>query len=555
MSSRFLLGLHADNAQHMNGADNHDVATAPHEAGLGSTAASGSVRPRPQWPRLQLPGADRLRNIASRRQAAEGDIAGPSSKPKEPAHAARQECAACMDQFQSAWMRRAPCSHTFCETCLTTLYTTALESINTFPPQCCGREIPLSLMSFHGSSRYEVLARRHRALTILKENEGAFYCSKPTCSGIIPGSSIHDHVAACPQCETKTCTKCKGSAHDGQCPEDPAMRQLQQLAGEQGWTRCVQCNRIVELAEGCIHMSRLLSVLLSTPEPCLAMIHFTTNTSIACRCGAQFCYLCGRQWRTCRCENLIMHHMIKNAPEVKVFLDRVAGVFGNGVAEPILGEICFYLPRRILDAIFGAVSWRQVLFSFFIIAKFDLQGNRQLPWAPPFTQHGDPAVARTGIISALLEAWAALRNTDWLDRHNTRVAGGTNPQETGSPSRQHAAPLPPGPSSSALPSALTDTAPTSERPGPNRNSMPSSSAPIRLPELADVSPQGLPPPRAQLSSSVASVRPTGLDDRESTLPQPRPTVGGETRMGLSPRPGQPRVSWLDRLVRQSQSRS
>lgn len=255
MSSYFLPGFNIDNVQHVNGADNHDVATTQHEAHLGSTAASVSVRPR-----LQLPGAARLQNIALRRRAAEGDTAIHSSKPKEPDNAARQECAACMDQFRSAWMRRAPCSHTFCETCLTILYTTALNSIDTFPPQCCGREIPLSLMSFHSGPRYEALARRHKELTILKENEGAFYCSKPTCSGIIPESCINDNVAACPRCETKTCTKCKGSAHEGQCPEDPDMQQLQQLAREKGWARCVQCSRIVELAEGCIHMSKLKAV-------------------------------------------------------------------------------------------------------------------------------------------------------------------------------------------------------------------------------------------------------------------------------------------------------
>lgn len=275
------------------------------------------------------------------------------------------------------------------------------------------------------------------------------------------------------------------------------------------------------------------------------MIHFTTNISIACRCGAQFCYLCGRRWRTCRCDDLVMHRLIKNGPEVEVFLDSLASVFSYDVAEPILGEICFYHPRLIIDAVFGADSWRRVLAAFFHIAKTDLLGNRQLPWAPRFTSQGAPPVARMVSPPALLEAWATLSNTDWHDRHNTRFAGRTMPEETRLPTRQHVAPLPRGPSSSALQPALTVTTPTSQQLGPNRTSMPSSSAPIRLPELADVPPQTPRPHWAHLSSSVISVRPTGLDNRDSMLLQPRPTVGvraGETQMGLGPRPVQPCVS-------------
>lgn len=48
-----------------------------------------------------------------------------------------------------------------------------------------------------------------------------------------------------------------------------------QLAEEEGWKRCYNCNALVEHKDACQHMT--------------------------CRCGAQFCYVCNERWRTCSC--------------------------------------------------------------------------------------------------------------------------------------------------------------------------------------------------------------------------------------------------------------
>lgn len=47
------------------------------------------------------------------------------------------------------------------------------------------------------------------------------------------------------------------------------------LAEEEGWKRCFVCHALVEHRDACQHMT--------------------------CRCGAQFCYVCGQRWRTCNC--------------------------------------------------------------------------------------------------------------------------------------------------------------------------------------------------------------------------------------------------------------
>ena len=53
------------------------------------------------------------------------------------------------------------------------------------------------------------------------------------------------------------------------------MNLTNQLAEEEGWKRCTNCHALVEHREACQHMT--------------------------CRCGFNFCYVCGQRWRTCRC--------------------------------------------------------------------------------------------------------------------------------------------------------------------------------------------------------------------------------------------------------------
>ncbi|KAG9701962.1 hypothetical protein KCU69_g6993, partial [Aureobasidium melanogenum] len=80
----------------------------------------------------------------------------------------------------------------------------------------------------------------------------------------------------CPRCKTKVCTLCNNKLHTtGECPKDPETKRLVDLAREKGWQRCYNCKAMVELKEGCNHMT--------------------------CRCGSDFCMLCASPWKTCEC--------------------------------------------------------------------------------------------------------------------------------------------------------------------------------------------------------------------------------------------------------------
>ncbi|CAG8973948.1 hypothetical protein HYALB_00007477 [Hymenoscyphus albidus] len=147
-----------------------------------------------------------------------------------------------------------------------------LQSETQFPPKCCLNPVPYPLIPAKLQKPY-----RARQLEWSTPASSRVYCSHSPCNSLIP--SIHitpsHQLAACPTCHKKTCTACLGAAHQGECPEDPALRQTENLAEMQRWKRCYACHAFVDHNRGCRHMT--------------------------CRCTAQFCYICTARWRTCSC--------------------------------------------------------------------------------------------------------------------------------------------------------------------------------------------------------------------------------------------------------------
>ncbi|KAJ8125734.1 hypothetical protein O1611_g7905 [Lasiodiplodia mahajangana] len=63
-----------------------------------------------------------------------------------------------------------------------------------------------------------------------------------------------------------------------------------QIARRERWQRCQKCFTMVELNHGCFH--------------------------ITCKCGAQFCYLCGAKWKTCQCDHWEEHRLYERAEQI-----------------------------------------------------------------------------------------------------------------------------------------------------------------------------------------------------------------------------------------------
>ncbi|KAI5778851.1 hypothetical protein EDC01DRAFT_321795, partial [Geopyxis carbonaria] len=191
---------------------------------------------------------------------------------------AESECSSCMEDHRNTKLTTLPCMHKYCATCLQTLIQTAMSDSTLFPPRCCLEPIPVRTCT-------AILSRTDGATLKLKLRESLvpagdrIYCPAPTCAAWIPPPRLHstDQAFPCPTCRTGICRHCKQRAHplDTECPEDSGLRAVLDEAERQGWRRCYRCHALVELTIGCMHMK--------------------------CRCKAEFCYVCGDRWKTCRC--------------------------------------------------------------------------------------------------------------------------------------------------------------------------------------------------------------------------------------------------------------
>ena len=219
------------------------------------------------------------------------------------------DCVACTDTCPRSEGFQAPCGggHFYCRDCLRELFRNAMQDEALFPPRCCTYHIPLpNVRALLGGE----LAREFEHRSIELSAEDRTYCSHPQCSAFIPPASVAGDIGTCPTCRRQTCTICKAAAHVGEdCPQDPGLQEVVEMAEREGWRRCGRCRRMVEMSFGCNHMT--------------------------CRCGHQFCIVCGRQWPTCRCRPLQEVRMERQQREANPRPgDRVPRAVQNLFAQP-----------------------------------------------------------------------------------------------------------------------------------------------------------------------------------------------------------------------------
>ncbi|GAB7363016.1 hypothetical protein MBLNU230_g3310t1 [Neophaeotheca triangularis] len=146
------------------------------------------------------------------------------------------------------------------------------------PPKCCTDEhIPLKYVDKLFSDRFK---RQWNERYQEYNTKNRIYCPSPKCGNWIKPSHLHTSMgrkyALCPKCKTKVCAHCNMKMHRSlDCPQDPDIQKLEQQAKDEGWQRCYNCSALVELKEGCNHMT--------------------------CRCTAEFCIKCASKWKSCDC--------------------------------------------------------------------------------------------------------------------------------------------------------------------------------------------------------------------------------------------------------------
>lgn len=207
-----------------------------------------------------------------------------ASRPKPSAVAYRQ-CIACDSKTPLSDSFQAPCGHHYCLQCLHTLFEISTTDENLFPPRCCKQKILLASAKLYLSSD---LTRTFEQRSVDIKTSDRTYCSQPTCSSFIAIANITGDRATCTACGLSTCTICKSSAHNGDCPEDTGTQQVLDTAREQGWQRCYRCRRVVELDVGCNHMMYVPSLkhfdqlLLTRIIAVLAVLNSGISSSLFC---------------------------------------------------------------------------------------------------------------------------------------------------------------------------------------------------------------------------------------------------------------------------------
>ncbi|KAK3693569.1 hypothetical protein B0T22DRAFT_476404 [Podospora appendiculata] len=184
------------------------------------------------------------------------------------------ECVSCLDDIDPASGIKTAC-HYYCGECFQRLIATALENEAQWPPKCCLTNISFLTITRHISGELMEQYREKDAEYSIPVQD-RLYCSQPDCGEWIKKVDKANKTAQCSQGHTM-CILCRQAPHslNEPCPQNRDQQLADQLAEEEGWRHCYNCHVLVEHRDACQHMT--------------------------CRCGAQFCYVCGEQWRTCGC--------------------------------------------------------------------------------------------------------------------------------------------------------------------------------------------------------------------------------------------------------------
>ncbi|OBT95237.1 hypothetical protein VE01_07600 [Pseudogymnoascus verrucosus] len=206
------------------------------------------------------------------------DMFTPGIKEEEPVKLV--ECLTCLsDDIPRRKSAKLKCGHRMCHSCLRRIFKLSVTDPQHMPPKCCTADcIPLKHVDKLFDIPFKKLWNRKFQEYTTKNR---IYCPSRRCGEWIKPGNYHDdgkggRYGKCGRCKTRVCVKCSGKWHGRrECAGDEETNRLLEAAKEAGWQRCYSCRTMVELKEGCNHMT--------------------------CRCTAEFCMLCGLKWKTCAC--------------------------------------------------------------------------------------------------------------------------------------------------------------------------------------------------------------------------------------------------------------
>ena len=180
------------------------------------------------------------------------------------------------------------CYSRFHEHCVREYVIDAIHSSN-LPLKCpdatCKDGFNLSrLKTLLSEEELEIYNKRMKVKEALENPDKFTFCTGIGCEYIFSikvTNSDHNTKLECPECSQSTCGSCRRKFHANlMCSENATYTEedhaVCKYLGEQDWKKCWKCRFWIEKNQGCNHMT--------------------------CKCGNQFCYICGAAWKTCSCQ-------------------------------------------------------------------------------------------------------------------------------------------------------------------------------------------------------------------------------------------------------------
>ncbi|KAK8463927.1 hypothetical protein PHAVU_011G072300 [Phaseolus vulgaris] len=231
-------------------------------------------------------------------------IVSQSTRPREPGStkSLNETCVICLEDTDVSQIFSVDeCQHRYCFSCMK--QHVEVKLLHGIVPKCphegCKYELLVdSCQKFLTQKLTDTMRQRKLEASIPTADK--VYCPYPRCSALMTKTEVFEYSKdligesqlsgpkKCLKCHGLFCFNCKVPWHSGMTcyiykmsnPNPPAEDlKLKFLASRSLWRQCVKCNHMIELAEGCYHMT--------------------------CRCGFEFCYNCGAEWKdkksTCVC--------------------------------------------------------------------------------------------------------------------------------------------------------------------------------------------------------------------------------------------------------------
>ncbi|KAF8931811.1 hypothetical protein BGZ47_011686 [Haplosporangium gracile] len=166
--------------------------------------------------------------------------------------------------------------HAFCLECLARYIDTQVKA-QAWPIVCPHENCQEVVSSFAVETLLGSEALQWHRLAVEHAIQKKIYCPSNACGRLIDGDRNDEGEPVdrhCPYCNKPFCAMCHGEAHKGINCQQRLDKIFQNMATDSKWKSCPSCKHMIEKESGCDHMT--------------------------CRCGNQFCYVCGGNGWPCR---------------------------------------------------------------------------------------------------------------------------------------------------------------------------------------------------------------------------------------------------------------